>query len=149
MAPSCRCSFSLIVLLLTIFSRLDLTRIHAISEINSSFIEISIHLFVDTTPGVATSELISLLPIYLDSFFSLPVTRADGTKLDYEEVVRQLNTETLSYMIDSGRPLQEDITIRMKVTKDKYSTAIAWLRDLIYGSEFSIDRSVYAVSSSR
>ena len=111
-----------------------------IAEINSSFIEISIHFFVDTTRGVATSELISLLPIYLDSFFSLPVTRADGTKLDFEEVVRQLETETLSYTIDSGRPLQEDIAVRMKVTKDKYSVAIGWLRDLIWGSDFSIER---------
>ena len=33
----------------------------------------------------------------------------------------------------------------MKVTKEKYSVAIAWLRDLIWGSEFSIERFVISL----
>lgn len=107
------------------------------AEINSNFIEISVHLFADDKAGAFGADLRSLLPVYLDSFFSLPVIRADGTKLDFEDVVRTLDAETLSYTIDSGRPLQEDITIRIKVTKDKYTIAIGWLRDLLWGSQFS------------
>lgn len=92
--------------------------------------------------GVSPAELRALLPIYLDSFFTLPVTRADGTKLDYEEVVKQLDAETLSYSIDINSPLQEGVTLKIKVPKEKYTKAIAWLSDLLYNSSFSVDRSV-------
>lgn len=115
------------------------------TEINSSFVEISLHLFFDPAHPLA-STLRPLLPIYLDSFFSLPVTRADGTQLAFEEVVRTLDAETLSYSIDTGRPLAEDITVKIKVTRPKYATAIAWLNDVLYGSQFSIDRYVTFVS---
>lgn len=81
-----------------------------------------------------------MLPIYLDSFFSLPVTRSDGTELGYEDVVRLLDAETLSYAIDINSPLQEGVTLRIKVAKDKYKIAIAWLSDLLHNSKFSVDR---------
>lgn len=74
------------------------------AEINSNFIEIAVHLFADAAPGAISSDVRALLPIYLDSFFSLPITRADGTKMDFEAVVTALDAETLSYTIDSGRP---------------------------------------------
>ncbi len=67
--------------------------------------------------------------------------------MDFESVVRQLDAETLSYTIDTGRPLQEDITLRMKVTKEKYEIAIAWLRDLLLGSHFAVERSVLFLPS--
>lgn len=90
--------------------------------------------------GQADAALRSLLPIYVDSFFSLPITRSDGTKLDYEDVVRNLDAETLSYSIDINQPLQEGITLRIKVAKDKYAEAVGWLSDLLYNSTFSVDR---------
>ncbi|GAA5957635.1 hypothetical protein JCM21900_000775 [Sporobolomyces salmonicolor] len=109
-------------------------------HINSAFIQISVVLFPENVPGVSPAELRALLPIYLDSFFTLPVTRADGTKLDYEEVVKQLDAETLSYSIDINSPLQEGVTLKIKVSKDKYAKAISWLSDLLYGSTFSVER---------
>ena len=104
------------------------------ADIQSSFVEISIVLFADDIPGLLGSHLRALLPIYLDSFFSLPVTRADGTKLGYEDVVRTLDAETLSHSIHCGNPLQEGISLKIKVLKEKYPVAIAWLRDLLWGS---------------
>ncbi|SGY31172.1 BQ5605_C002g01214 [Microbotryum silenes-dioicae] len=109
-------------------------------HINSNFIEVSIVLFITDIPSQDPKHLRSLLPIYLDSFFSLPVTQADGTMLDFEEVVRQLDAETLSYSIDLNSPLQEGVTLRVKVEKGKYATAVAWLGDLLCGSSFSVDR---------
>ncbi|GAA5896610.1 Sdd3p [Sporobolomyces salmoneus] len=109
-------------------------------HINSAFIQISVVLFPENVPEVSPAELRALLPIYLDSFFTLPVTRADGTKLDYEEVVKQLDAETLSYSIDINSPLQEGVTLKIKVPKEKYTKAIAWLSDLLYNSSFSVDR---------
>lgn len=119
----------------------DLPLFIQFDQIDSNFIEISVHLFFDNTHN-GSVDIRSLLPIYVDSFFSLPVTRADGTELDFESVVRTLDAETLSYSIDTGRPLQEGITVRIKVQKEKYEVAIGWLRDLIWSSHFALDRFV-------
>lgn len=113
---------------------------HLVIDINSAFIQISVVLFPENVKGVSPAELRALLPIYLDSFFTLPVTRSDGTKLEYEEVVKQLDAETLSYSIDINSPLQEGVTLKIKVPKEKYTKAISWLSDLLYNSTFSIDR---------
>ncbi|KAL8292284.1 hypothetical protein RQP46_001750 [Phenoliferia psychrophenolica] len=86
-------------------------------HIQSNFIEISIVLFAGPESDRA------LVPLYLDTFFSLPVTRADGTKLAFEEVVAKLDAETLSYSIDINSPLQEGVTLRIKVSKEKLKIA--------------------------
>lgn len=111
-------------------------------DVNSNFVEVSVVLFVTDVPGIDSDRIRSLLPIYLDTFFSLPLTRADGTKLGFEDVVRLLDAETLSYSIDINSPLQEGITLKIKVAKDKYSVAVAWLSDLLYSSSFAVDRCV-------
>ncbi|GJN92120.1 hypothetical protein Rhopal_005150-T1 [Rhodotorula paludigena] len=109
-------------------------------HIDSAFIQIAIVLFPEAVPGFDAAELRALLPVFMDAFFTLPVTRADGTQLSYEEVVKQLDAETLSYSINVNSPLQEGVTLRMKVPKEKYEVAIAWLRDLLYGSTFTTER---------
>lgn len=104
-------------------------------HIDSHFIEISLHLFSHDLP----QPLLALLPVYLDSFFTLPVVR-NGKEIAYEDIVRQLDAETLSYSIECGDPVRECILVRMKVEKSKYALAVAWLRDLLFASRFSIDR---------
>ncbi|BGP52658.1 hypothetical protein JCM8202_004813 [Rhodotorula sphaerocarpa] len=109
-------------------------------HINSAFIQLSVVLFPQDVEGFKTSELRALLPVYLDSFFTLPIVRPDGTVVEYEEVVKQLDRETLSYSININSPLQEGVTLKIKVAKDKYDVAISWLRDLLYHSRFTADR---------
>ncbi|GAA6054755.1 hypothetical protein JCM3770_000927 [Rhodotorula araucariae] len=109
-------------------------------HIDSRFIQISVVLFPHDVEGFDPVELRALLPVYLDAFFTLPVTRSDGTKLEYEEVVKQLDAETLSYNINVNEPLQEGVTLRIKVAKEKYETAIAWMSDLLYNSTFTPER---------
>ncbi len=103
-------------------------------QISSNFVEVTMVLFLDDP------KLAPLTPLYLDSFFGLPITRADGTKLDFEAVVTALDAETLSYSIETNSPLQEGFSVRIKVAKDKYPTAVAWLSDLLHGADFSVER---------
>lgn len=81
---------------------------------------------------------------YLSAFFSLPVVRQSGVRLSHEEVVNLLDNDTVLYEVGLG--VSDNFTntfrITIKVEKAKYETAIAWLRDLVYGSEFEKERYV-------
>ncbi|KAG8964223.1 hypothetical protein FRC00_003325 [Tulasnella sp. 408] len=80
--------------------------------------------------------------VYLNAFFSLPVTRSDGTKLTHEEVVKQLDGLSVGYDIDFGQGdlFQNLIRITIRVEPKRYEEAVAFLKDLIYGAEFAKDR---------
>jgi hypothetical protein len=81
---------------------------------------------------------------YLSTFFSLPVKRHSGERLSHEEVVDQLDEQTVSYEIGFGASgmFAETLRVTIRVEVAKYELAVAWLRDLLYGSEFSKERSV-------
>ena len=79
---------------------------------------------------------------YLSSFFSLPVRRASGAMLSHEEVINQLDNETVSYDVELGvsNCFTDIFRVSIKVEIANYETAIAWLKDLVYGAEFNRDR---------
>ena len=81
---------------------------------------------------------------YLSSFFSLPVKRHSGERLSHEEVVDQLDEQTVFYEVGLGASgsFAETLRVTIRVEVAKYELAVAWLRDLLYGSEFSKERSV-------
>lgn len=81
---------------------------------------------------------------YLSAFFSLPVKRHSGERLSHEEVVDQLDEQTVFYGIGLGASgmFSETLGVTIRVEVAKYELAVAWLRDLLYGSEFSKERSV-------
>jgi len=106
------------------------------NHIKSKFITIHVNL----SPPDLPADLFPLLPVYLHSFFSLPVKRKDGSHLSYSEVVHQLDTQTVEYDINLGSPITQTLEIYMKVEKSKYATAIGWLGDLLWRSEFDVDR---------
>jgi Zn-dependent M16 (insulinase) family peptidase len=106
------------------------------SDINTNFLTLAVTLFPTKLPV----HLRPLLPLYLESFFSLPVVRADGTKLGFEEVVNQLDAGTVEYDIDLGAYLTEAVGVVVKVEKSKYREGIAWIRDLLWGSKFDLNR---------
>ncbi|KAI9610843.1 hypothetical protein H4Q26_008685 [Puccinia striiformis f. sp. tritici PST-130] len=106
------------------------------NHIKSNFITIHVNL----SPPDLPAELFSLLPAYLHSFFSLPVKRKDGSRLSYDEVVHQLDTQTVEYDINLGSPISQTLEVIMKVEKSKYATAVSWLGDLLWRSEFDVDR---------
>jgi hypothetical protein len=105
------------------------------ADIQSNFVEISIYL--NAAKLKAKTELLHL---YLSSFHSLPLIRPDGTKVGYEDVVKLLDAETVDYNINFGSGISEQLEVHIKVEKDKYETAIRWLRDLLYSSDFDVSR---------
>jgi Zn-dependent M16 (insulinase) family peptidase len=111
-----------------------LTRALMLSDVQSNFIEVSI--FLNAANLAAKRELLAL---YLNTFHSLPVVR-DGSRLPFSDVVRLLDTETVDYDISFGSSLSEQIEVSIKVEKGKYATAISWLRDLLFNSEFEESR---------
>lgn len=78
-----------------------------------------------------------LLSLYLDSFFSLPLNRADGQHLTYEDVARELDQDSLWRSIGT---IGEGVALSMKVERSKYPVAVAWMRDLLYFSVFDVER---------
>ncbi|KAG8859116.1 hypothetical protein FRB96_004686 [Tulasnella sp. 330] len=110
------------------------------------FVEFDHSTFVTINAYLSTADLPDRLrphlSIYLASFYSLPVTRTDGTKLAHEEVIKQLDNCTVSY--DCGLGCQEYfqnlLRFCIKVEVEQYEAAVAWLRDLIYSAEFSPER---------
>ncbi|KAM0747048.1 zinc metalloprotease [Meredithblackwellia eburnea MCA 4105] len=105
-------------------------------QIPSHFIDISIYLF----PASAPSVDLSVLPLYLKTFFHLPVG-----KDDIETVSRRLEKEFISYSIDKNLPMQEGLTLQIKVRKEKYGSAVSFLGDLLHSSVFVTQRLTKAV----
>jgi hypothetical protein len=84
------------------------------------------------------------IQLYLNSFFSLPVKRQSGEHLSHEQVVDQLDDQTVSYEVNLGisGTFTETLRVTIRVEVAKYELAVAWLRDLLYGSEFAKERFV-------
>lgn len=72
----------------------------------------------------------------------------DGKKLEYEDVVKQLEQFTVNYRIDSGANFEvpETIRIRFQVEAQHYATAVDWIRTLAWESVFEKKRLVTVVS---
>lgn len=80
--------------------------------------------------------------IYLSAFFSLPVKRWTGEELTHEEVVNKLDNDTVSYDVGfgAGGRFTETLKIAIRVETSQYENAVAWLKDLLYGSKFDKER---------
>ena len=83
-----------------------------------------------------------LVTAYLSSIFSLPITASSGERLTHEEVVARLDDETVSYESELGIRgyFEEMFRVSIKVEKEKYETAVRWMKDLIYGADFDVTR---------
>lgn len=82
-----------------------------------------------------------LLAIYVENFFSSPMLR-NGSKLGFEQVIVELERDTVSYDMESGSKLgnSETLAIKLEVEVEKYETAIRWLKDLMSSSVFEPER---------
>ena len=107
-------------------------------HIPTNFVHLNLILCTHSIPV----ELRPLLTVYLLNFFDTPVQR-DGRRVEFEEIVVQLEKDTVSYSIDaatSGIGNPELIRIQMQVEPPKYVTAIKWIRDLLFHSIFDETR---------
>ncbi len=87
---------------------------------------------------------------FMHAFFSLPIVRHNGVRLTHEDVVNQLDNDTVEYRVDLGifGFFSESFRVSIEVEVAAYETAVAWLRDLIYGSEFDKERCVFPLDMS-
>ncbi|KAF8898648.1 Metalloenzyme, LuxS/M16 peptidase-like protein [Infundibulicybe gibba] len=107
-------------------------------HVQSDFVSIHAFLSLDKLPN----HLRPHISTYLSAFFSLPVKRQTGEYLSHEEVVNKLDGETVSYEAGLGvsNGFAETFRVSIKVETKRYETAIAWMKDLLYGAEFNVER---------
>lgn len=106
-------------------------------HIDTNFVHVNLVLCTHDIP----KELRPLLSIYTMNFFDTPVVQ-NGSRVEFEEIVTQLEKDTVSFSIDSGGNVGNDelLRIRLRVTPEKYSTAIQWIEDLLFDSIFDVVR---------
>lgn len=83
----------------------------------------------------------------MENFFNTPVWK-DGIRLEYEQVVVQLEKDTVNYSIDSGTYMEspETIRIRFQVEPEKYEATIKWFKVFLWGSIFDPKRLAVTVA---
>ena len=100
------------------------------------------------------TDLGRYISIYASSFFSLPVKPPTGKPLSYEQVVNKLDHETVMYEAElgvdtasgaflrvcSGNAFMEFLRVSIQVEKDRYGTAVQWLKNLFHGNQFDEGR---------
>ncbi len=62
----------------------------------------------------------------------------EGKRLEFEQVVVELEKDTVGYTIDSGSSIgnPEVLRIKFQVELEKYETAIRWLKEMLWQSIF-------------
>jgi len=98
-------------------------------DVPTNFVHLTVHLGTKEIP----TKYKPLLPLFAENFFNSPVTR-DGQRIEFEDVVKQLEKDTISYSIINGGRLgdYEGLAIQFQVEKEKYETMIDWLRTLMF-----------------
>lgn len=107
--------------------------------------QITVYFNTHTIP----SELRLYLPLLIDLITESPIRAADGTLTPYEEVCKQLESDTVS--LDNGIGLESGnqftcgsfshtAQLTIKVDNRKYVTGAQWIVDLFNHTEFTVDR---------
>ncbi|KAL9129924.1 MAG: hypothetical protein Q9217_001772 [Psora testacea] len=106
-------------------------------HVKSNFAYLNILLGTEKIP----IRLRPLLVIYMENFFAAPMMR-DSKRIDFEEVIMELERDSVGYGIDSGTSLgnSETINVFMQAEVEKYETAIRWFQELMFQSIFDIGR---------
>lgn len=106
-------------------------------HVPSNFVHITIHAGTKRLP----TELKPLFPIFNEAFFNTQATH-EGKKLTFEEVVIELEKETVHYSINSARQLgdPDGSAITIALEPEKYSTVIGWLKTLMFQSDIDEHR---------
>ena len=96
-------------------------------HIPSSFVRIKLNLGTSALP----LELKPLLSLYVMNFFTTPVNR-DGKRLEFEDLVLELERETVQYDMDFSRANNEMLSIGFHTEPENYERVIGWLRTLLF-----------------
>ncbi|KAK1770553.1 Metalloenzyme, LuxS/M16 peptidase-like protein [Phialemonium atrogriseum] len=102
-------------------------------DVPTNFVHITVHIGTSETPV----KYKPLLALFADNFFNTPVMR-HGQRMGFEEVVMELEKETVSYHLGGAGRVgdSEGMAIQFQVEPEKYTTIIDWLRTLMFDSIF-------------
>lgn len=102
--------------------------------------------FLDTSD--LPKELRDYLPLYLESLLELPLER-DGKIIPYEDVVTQLNDDTvtsssslgvINYTLFQCGSYSNTACVSLQVDTSKYEIGLKWMRELLYKNIFTPER---------
>lgn len=105
-------------------------------HISSAFVSVSVTF---NTTGLPV-ELYPYISLFRSTLFALPLERQDGTGITMtkDEVIEQLNVDTLDYYSTRGvnGRFRETLIVELRAEASKYRVLIAWLRDVLAGARF-------------
>ncbi|KAH8744387.1 hypothetical protein F5883DRAFT_660986 [Diaporthe sp. PMI_573] len=103
-------------------------------NVSTNFVHITVHVGTSET----NVKYRPLMPLFTDNFFNTPVYR-DGNRVEFEDVVKQLEKDTISYQISGAGRVGDDegMMIHIEVEREKYETMIGWLCTLMFDSIFN------------
>lgn len=112
-------------------------------HVPTNFVHLSLHFGTAEIP----LEHRPLLSLFIDNFFDTPILR-DGKRVEFEQVVTELEHDTIKYEMRGGSSLgdAEGLMIQFRVEREKYETAIEWIRTMMFDSIFDATRLSTAVS---
>jgi Zn-dependent M16 (insulinase) family peptidase len=112
-------------------------------HIPTSFVHFGLTLGTASVP----MELKPLLGVYLSNFFSTPVEKDDEC-LPFEQVIKYLEQDTITYAVDRGSEVgnSELIYINFVVEAAKFETAVKWLSTMLVKSIFEKERLISLVT---
>ncbi|CAE6446358.1 unnamed protein product [Rhizoctonia solani] len=107
-------------------------------QVQSDFVTVSAYLSTTSLPD----ELRPYISLYLSTFFVLPVTRADGTKISHEDLVKKLDEVTVAHDASCGISgyFADTIRVSIKAELSRYEEVVNLFRDLMYAPEYTKDR---------
>lgn len=116
-----------------------------VDHIPSNFVSVRCYMDSSDLPD----RLRPYLELYLECVFQLPIRR-DGVLIPFEQVVKELNAEAVSTsngigIIRGGSNFEcgvfsHAVNLSLKFEADKYDSAVRWMRELLYQTEFTADR---------
>ncbi|KAF2222164.1 putative zinc metalloprotease [Elsinoe ampelina] len=89
--------------------------------------------------GPVPTHLKPLISLYIYNFFATPIMR-DGKKISFEDVVMELERDTVGFAMNYGPSHSELLQVTFEVEQDKYATAIKWIRTMLYDFVFDEER---------
>ncbi|PGH15853.1 hypothetical protein AJ80_05384 [Polytolypa hystricis UAMH7299] len=104
-------------------------------HIPSNFAQVFLNISTQSVPV----EYRPLLSIYTEAFFNLPIER-NGEKIKFEQVIVELERDTVGYHMEVGHSNPELLTISFQVEIEKYSAVVSWLNELAWKSIFDVKR---------
>ncbi|OAA69384.1 Metalloenzyme, LuxS/M16 peptidase-like, metal-binding protein [Akanthomyces lecanii RCEF 1005] len=112
-------------------------------DVPTNFVHITIHVGTSQVPV----ELKPLMPIFSDNFFNTHIMR-DGKLVNFEQVVMELERDSVGYGLGSARSLgePEGLSIQFQIEPEKYAAAVEWIRTMMFDSVFDPTRLKAAVS---